>query len=31
MSMIGEYFRVTAVELEHSMGNSDWALDHIAI
>ncbi|MFF0052166.1 YfbM family protein [Streptomyces sp. NPDC005498] len=29
MSMIGEYFRVTAAELERVIQDSDWALDYI--
>ncbi|MER7623461.1 YfbM family protein [Streptomyces sp. NPDC126503] len=29
MSMIGEYFRVTAAELGRSMDDPDWALDYI--
>ncbi|MET7566629.1 DUF1877 family protein, partial [Streptomyces sp. NPDC005479] len=29
MSMIGEYFRVTAAELERAIQDSDWALDYI--
>ncbi|MFI8822740.1 YfbM family protein [Streptomyces sp. NPDC053431] len=30
MSMIGEYFRVTAAELERAIADPNWALDHIA-
>jgi len=29
MSMIGEYFRVTAAELERAVQDPDWALDFI--
>lgn len=29
MSMVGEYFRVTAAELERAIEDPDWALEHI--
>lgn len=29
MSIIGEYFRVTAAELDRAIQDSDWALGHI--